>query len=145
MVVIVVAVSVTAVGLELEQQVSADVEGGVGKGVSTHARVAELPDTLERLELMDDLVDIDSAREVSLEERLRISEHGSSRLVVDLRLLERGDSGTGDVDLDAAGISDDCNDDLPLGGRLRAIGYSIKHRTFYDTGHERTSTYQSWS
>lgn len=69
---------------ELEEQIAADVECRVGKGESVHAGVAELPDALECLELADNLVDVNRAGEVRLEEGLGIGEHGHSSLVVDL-------------------------------------------------------------
>ena len=75
---------VTAEGLELEEQVATDVEGGVGKSEGVHAGVTELPDALEGLELADNLVDVDRAREMRLEEGLGVGEHGHSGLVVDL-------------------------------------------------------------
>lgn len=121
----------TTVRLELEEQVSANIEGRVGKGVCLHTRVAVLPDALERSELANDLVDADRSREMCPEKRLRIGEHGGGRLVVDLSLLEVPvdgrtiDLGTANVELDAVRVRNDGEDSIPLGRGLRAVEHNM--------------------
>lgn len=118
---------VTAEELELEEKVATDVERRVGKSVSVHAGVAELPDTLECLELVSNLVETDGARKVSLEERLRVREHRGGRFMIDLSLLEGPRDGVVldvracQVNLDTARVGEDIEDGLPLSRGLRTV------------------------